>query len=133
MAGSAAVKIPGTAYIGEACGYVGADGPDATCPGPCHDDAVGMYPNAFSFARTADGVGWLAWVATHRDLDADYQLSELEGDWFCNPILDRDDSFGVLHLTRIPSARIRRKMRSPCRSPRTCSTAPTTTDAAPRS
>ena len=63
-----------------------------------------MFPDAFSFTRTADGVGWLAWIITHRDRDAHYQLSELEGDPFCLSILDRDDSFGVLHLARIAFA-----------------------------
>ena len=100
----AAVAVADTPAVGDACSGVDADGPDDTCPGPCHDDAVGMFPDAFSFTRTADGVGWLAWIITHRDRDAHYQLSELEGDPFCLSILDRDDSFGVLHLARIAFA-----------------------------
>jgi hypothetical protein len=98
----AAVAIPGTSAVGDACAATDADGPDDTCPGPCHDDAVGMFPEAFSFTRTADGVGWLAWLATHRDLDAHYQLTELEGAYFCQSIIDRDDSVGMLHLVRVP-------------------------------
>lgn len=96
------VAIPGTSAVGDACGLTDADGPDDTCPGPCHDGAVGMHPDAFSFARTADGVGWLAWVTTHRDLEAHFALTELDGAYFCQSIIDRDDSTGVLHLARIP-------------------------------
>lgn len=98
----AAVAIAGTAAVGNACGPLGADGPDAACPGPCHDDAVGMFPGAFSFARTADGVGWLAWVMTHRDLDAHYELGRLDGGYFCLSQVDSDHSSGVLHLARVP-------------------------------
>ena len=62
-----------------------------------------MFPEAFSFTRTADGVGWLAWVVTHRDIDAEYYLSELEGGgYFCGPKVERDDSTGVLDLARVP-------------------------------
>lgn len=97
----AAVVVPDTPAVGDACSATDADGPDSACPGPCHDDAVGMSPDAFSFTRTADGVGWLAWIITHRDRDAHYQLTELEGDYFCGSTLDRDDSFGMLHLARV--------------------------------
>lgn len=100
----AAVAVPGTPAVGYACSGTDADGPDDACPGPCHDGAVGMFPDAFSFTRTADGVGWLAWIITHRDRDAHYQLSELEGDYFCQSIVDRDDSFGTLHLARVAFA-----------------------------
>lgn len=98
---TAAVAVPDTPAVGDACSPTGAEGPDDVCPGPCHDGAVGMFSDAFSFARTADGVGWLAWIITHRDRDAHYQLTQIEGDYFCQAIVDRDDSFGVLHLARV--------------------------------
>jgi hypothetical protein len=98
----ATVGIPGTAAIGDECATIAVDGPDATCPGPCHDDGVGMFPDAFSFARTADGVGWLAWVVTHRDVHVHYAVGELEGDWFCFPQPESDETSAVLHLARVP-------------------------------
>lgn len=97
-----AAGIAGTAPVGNPCGSIDADGPDATCPGPCQDDSVGMQPEAFSFARTADGVGWLAWVVTHRDVASHYELGQIEGDYFCVGQVDSDATTGVLHLARVP-------------------------------
>lgn len=100
----ATVDLPATPILAGACDPLPADGPDTVCPGPCHDGNIGVLSGAFSFARTADGVGWLAWIVTHRDRDFTYQLTMLEGDYFCAAGIDRDDSFGVLHLARVDFA-----------------------------
>jgi len=97
----AAVAIPGSPVLVDACPSIGVDDPDTMCSGPCHDGGVGMVANAFAFARSADGVGWLAWIVTHRDIDFHYELVDFEGP-LCQAIVDSDDTVDVLHLARVP-------------------------------
>lgn len=98
----AAVAIPGTQGLVDACPSVEVDDPDAVCPGPCHDGGAGMVANAFAFARSADGVGWLAWIVTNRDIDVHYELVDFEGSLLCQAIGDSGDTVDVLHLARVP-------------------------------
>lgn len=98
----AAVAIPGSPVLVDACPSIGVDDPDAMCPGPCHDGGAGMVANAFAFARSADGAGWLAWIVTHRDLDFHYELADFEGTLSCQAIVDGGDTIDVLHLARVP-------------------------------
>ncbi|MFY0533183.1 hypothetical protein [Nannocystis pusilla] len=97
----AAVAIPGTAALVDACPSIGVDDPDAVCPGPCHDGSVGMVANAFAFARSADGVGWLAWIVTHRNIDVHYEFANFEGTLVCQAI-GEGHTADVLHLARVP-------------------------------
>lgn len=97
------ITMAGTTDLQGTCGSTGPVDPNEPCPGPCNDSSSGMRSGAFSFARTADGVGWLAWVTTELDIDYHFELSMLDDvDFFCQAIADSDHSTGVLHLTRVP-------------------------------
>lgn len=96
-------KIAGTGGLPESsCGSDEIGGPDLDCPGPCHESLVGVQRSSFSFARTGDGVGWLAWVVTRVERDLSYDVAPYDDAFFyCGQTVDKDESTAELHLTRV--------------------------------
>ena len=72
-----------------------------TCPGPCHETAVGMESGAFALAWTSDGVAWLAYAVTAFDQQIGYSLQGDPGLGTCVGNVQSDSSTATLHLARV--------------------------------
>lgn len=89
--------VPDTASLQPMCPLILSQ--EKSCPGPCHDTAVGVEDGAFMVARTGDGRGWLAHLTTHLDHRVKYthMVVDVLGE-HCAGAVDEDHDAGVLHL-----------------------------------
>lgn len=99
--GSVELPVPGTEPLVASC--EGGTDP-MSCPGPCHETAIGVEPGAFAIARTAGDVAWVAFAVTRRDDVLAYELNCIDGGTFCQCIelIQEDHTTSELVVVKVP-------------------------------